>query len=271
MFQVGTHDLVSGALTGTATFPAAFAAIPSPPLVVPVVENFSADDPKLLIHAHVMDVTETGFEYELTGAPDTANYKLVYLAGSPEVLFAAITSMGRRVTQLPVFSGTPADTDRVGSLTRMSPIPQSYAWTVGAIKSLFAGRLAAVPAAPTSNLGDPLSFAIDANYLYVKLDTGAARIGLSTASWAISDAARKRETGSLACTSGQSVQTITFAGEFPVAPTLRFSIRNTAAGGKLMLHGMVTGRTTTTAEITLNADPDSADYYIDYEASSPQA
>lgn len=270
-FQTDSVDLVQDALTGTVTFPTAFASAPVPPLVIPDIQNDSADDPILLINCYVYDVTASGFSYQLDVAPPSGNYKLIYLAGSPSVFFGAVTALGKRLTGITEFTGTIGDTDRIPFVS-MSPLPRTFALTIAMLRQIFAGRLSAVPAAATSTTGPVMGMTVDGDYLYIRTSTGCARIGFSKGQWAISDKALKSQRATHECTSGDIVQTIEFPVPFegPELPRITFSIGNIEAGDKLLLHGMLTARTLTGCSITLNAAPDSADYTIDYEASIPQ-
>lgn len=270
-FLTGTHALANGADSGSVVFSPAFAGVP--PLVIPVVQNISdpLDPTILLLNASAFSVTATGFDFELDGTTNTANYVLQWMAGTPDMLFAAVTAVGRRLTELPKFTGTPADHD-VWPMARVSPVPQSVGITWATLKNYFVRKLPGVPAAPTVTAGDLLSMAVDSSYLYVRFSTGTARIPLHTTNWAISDASVKQVRGLHTCTTDQ-VQTITFPGgaNFGTPPTIRSAvIINTVAGAKQMLYGMVTAVTNTGFEFTLNSAPGAAgeanNYYLSYAA-----
>ncbi len=271
-FQVGTLNLGNGATSGTATYPTAFAATPIPPMVIGVVENFIDGSP-LLIHVQVTAVSATDFTFELSAATDSVNYVLYYLVGSPETLFAAATAIGKRGSQFAEFTGTLLDSDRL-LLTRMTPLPQTYALTMAILKATFMGKLAAIPSGPTATSGTTVAhIQVDDDYLYIRTPTKMGRVGLSTVQWAVGDKALKRQEGSHICTQTKA-QTITFPAAFTgvILPHVRWSLVNTAVGDKLLIYGMITGISLSGCEIFLTTEPDHAsNYVIHYEAILPLA
>ena len=268
-FQASEITLTNGQQTGSVVFPAAFAGTPTPPLVVPVIQNF-IDGSILALFAEVTSVSASGFTFKLTAPTDSGNYRLVYMAGSSDMLFAAITVNGQRLTQNTTFNGTLQDNDRIPFVS-MNPIPKSFALTIQALRNAFLSKLASAPSGPGAVGGSVSAIIATDDYLFVRTPSGYGRIGLSRVQWDLTDKARKYEEGSHQCTTAL-VQTITFGATFPVIPRVRLTFRNEASGDKLALYGTVTARSTTTCTVTLNAVPSNGtDYYIDYEATSPQA
>ena len=265
--QSAQISLSNGQQTGTVTFPTPFAFTPVPPLIIPVVQNFSADPTILQLWVTVTACDANGFDFRLSAPTNTANYNLIYQAGLPDALYVA--TQGRRLTDETVFSGTLAAGDLI-PMVQMAPIPQSFAMPISALQAAFPSNLAAAPSTPASTTGQVHSFLADDNYLYARTPSGVGRIGLSRTQWSLSDLALKTDRGSHLCTA-VITQTITFAATFPVIPHVQFVIRNTVAGDKLLLTGNITARSTTTATITLNAVPtNGTDYYIDWKAESAQ-
>lgn len=268
-FLTGTVSLGNGVSSGSVIFSPAFAGVP--PLVIPVVQNNSnpLDPTILLLNATSYSVTAAGFDFELDGSTNTANYVLTWIAGSPDILFAAITAVGRRLTDWPKFTGTPADHDII-PFAQVSPIARSLGINWSVFKTYFIRKLAAVPGGPTVTDGDLNAMTADANYLYVRISGGTARIPLSTTAWTISDAAKKRLVSTHTCTATQA-QTVLFGVTFAGIPKIIGpTLRNVVAGPKAVYHGIVTDVTATGFEYTLNAAIGSAgeanNYFLDYEA-----
>jgi hypothetical protein len=112
----GTSDLVAGQTLQEIVVPTAFPVVPQ--LITVVVLNTSADTTKLAISATVVGKSINGFTVVLTGAPNTANYKLGWSAyletgSSPIAPFrtgSAILTQGQLVQTIavsPVFSVLP--------------------------------------------------------------------------------------------------------------------------------------------------------------------
>ena len=92
--QTGTISLAIAETTGSVTFPLSFVALPV--INSPGIQNTSADNPKLTLFCLITGITLSGFTYQLSAPPDTANYKLSYQAEGP--------------VDLPATSSTPAST-----------------------------------------------------------------------------------------------------------------------------------------------------------------
>lgn len=255
------------AITGSINFVSAFSNGIVPKVVV-WVENTSGDTNKLLINAYVSAAatTNTTFTYVLDTVPDTGNYKLGYLASDDNAtLLTAVSLLGKRVTSMPLFTGTPASNDLVPFVS-MWPIPQSQALSFGRMQELFPSALASVPTTPSAS-GTANQFGVFGGYFYIRDGSQFYRVGVSGADWGAADVATKRLSATVALDSGVQTKSITYASAFTTEPRVTFSIKNTSGDtDKSILHGIQSAGSASGFTVTLNASTDSAYYSITYTA-----
>ena len=256
---------------GPIAFPVAF-DVGVVPEVALWVENTSGDTNKLLINAYVSSAvltTNTGFHYVLDAAPDSANYRLGYLASYGTTQLTAVSLLGKRITNMPLFTGTPASNDLVPFVS-MWPMPQSQALSFGRMQELFPSALAAKPTNPSAS-GTANQFGVFTDdgkeYFYIRGSDKFYRVGVSGVNWGAADVATKRLSATGALTIAQQVQTFTYASAFTTEPRVTFSIKNTSnAADKLVLHGFQSAGSESGFTVTLNEAPDSENYSITYTA-----
>lgn len=264
-FQYGSLSLSDGETSyADIPFPAAFAA--TPPVIIAIVENTSADVTKLLITATVVDKDNEKFTIELSGAPNSDNYTLVWLAGSNDLFFAAITQ-GRKITSIPTRSVPLSDDDKI-PWVRMSPVPLLEMMTWQTVRQNFPNLAASAPAAPTDP-GVANQIFLQDGRIFMHNGTRWVYTGVvDSSTWGGANVFTDFREDIIALTSGEQVQDITFLEAFETGTQLMITcqIYNVEAEDKLVLHGIVTSWDHTGFQLTLNAPPDSANYMVYYQA-----
>jgi len=267
--QSGLIALNSGVTSGgPISFTTPFGVVPA---VAVWVENTSSDTNKLLINAYVSaaNTTINEFSFVLDTPTDTDKYKLGYLAADINTVLTAVSLLGKRVTSMPLFTGTPSANDLVPFVS-MWPMPQSQALSFGKMQELFPSALANIPTTPSAN-GTANQFGVfndgSNDYFYIRGADKFYRVGVSGVNWGAADVATKRLSATVALDISVQTKSITYASAFTAEPRVTFSIKNTSGDGdKLVLHGFQSAGSTSGFTVTLNAAPDSANYYITYTA-----
>ena len=266
MFLIDAHTLNPASLTYVITFPAAFTSLPA--AVLPTINNYIDGNP-MDIDAEVTAITLSGFTVQLSAMPDTNNYVLNYIASSAGAVSGAGGVNGRKGSELPVFAGAITSSMYMVGVTN-EVIPQTVAFTVANLLSVFAGRLAGVPSSPNA-AGSALQLTIDGNYLYAHNGTKAGRVGLAFSEWGIPDTAKKVQTQHASLTSGTQTQTIVFPTAYDVADALPdicgVTISNTVDADPIdFISGMVRAVTRFGFTLILNNPPATGNYRVTYEA-----
>lgn len=260
--------LGSGATTADISFLTPFPVGVIPAVAVWVENTSSVATNKLLINAYVssaVPTTRTGFTYVLDTPTDTNDYQLGYLAADVTTALAAVSLLGKRVTSMPLFTGTPSANDLVPFVS-MWPMPQSQALSFGRMQELFPSALASEPTTPSAS-GTANQFGVFNGYFYIRDGSQFHRVGVSGADWGAADVATKRLSATVGLTTAQQVKSITYASPFTAEPRVTFSIKNTSGDtDKLVLHGFQSAGSASGFTVTLNAPTDSANYSITYTA-----
>jgi len=145
-------------------------------------------------------------------------------------------------------------------------MPQSQALSFGKMQELFPSALATEPGVPSAS-GTANQFGVFNDYLYIRGADKFYRVGVSGVNWGAADVATKRLSATVALDISVQTKSITYASAFTAEPRVTFSIKNTSGDGdKLVLHGFQSAGSTSGFTVTLNAAPDSANYYITYTA-----
>lgn len=256
----GTTALTSGTQEYTISFTPAF--VSAPDVIIAVVENTSADSPKLLIVANVIDKSATDFTVLLDSVPDSNNYVLAWVAGSASIIFQALVSAGKRISEIPLLSGDPLDGDYF-PIVHTSPVPTTNRILWSTIRSMFARRRSVPPPSPATS-GSTFDISVDANYFYIRNGSAWGRIPLETSNWTSGNLFIPQQEGILQLTSGISTVTITYPVAFTGSgtPHVLWSLRNTAPGNKLFLEGLITAESLSAFELSLNYPPDDSNYYL---------
>ena len=263
-YQGGTTNLSSGVQDYTVTFPTAFTATPG--VILPVVQNTSADAVKLLITAQVVASSATQFSVRISGAPNSNNYVLAWVAGDIATIFAAVSILGVRMSQLPVQSSAPGDNDYFPIVSTAS-LPVSKRLTFGVLATLFVNYVPTPPASPAAagSIGD---YATDTDYVYFHTGVQWGRIGLQLGSWDTGSAPIVQQEGTVTLVSGNAAPSFTFpvsfSGTTPAITGLIFG--NTAGGTNLMLAGQVASVSLSGFSLALNAEPDNSTYTLYWQA-----
>lgn len=181
MFQSGVQAIASGVTTGTITFPTTFDVVPTVQLVA--IRNISADGSKIFIGAEPTSRSTTGMTFLLHTATTTANYELVWLAGSTASILDAMSTLAARklsgyapANSLPANFQIPFLNNDQSNLALL---------TAAAFWGTVVSRAAAVPGAPNAGLvAGRMDLAVDADWLYIQGAAGWGRIPIEFAtSW----------------------------------------------------------------------------------------
>lgn len=119
----GSEALPAGATSLQVVFPNPLPT--TPPVVLCVVENVSADAVKLAISVVVTDSSATGFTASLSQETNSANYKLVWYVSDQATLVAMVNQAlnGRRITGLQ--TGMVVGDDDVLAVVQAYPTPHT--------------------------------------------------------------------------------------------------------------------------------------------------
>lgn len=263
-FDSGRYDLTNGQTDYTIPFGSAFGSVPD--VVVAVVEN-ATDDPFLVIAATVTGRSTTDFDIELSQAPDSANYDLVWFAGSPEIFFEVITQYQRRMTKLPAAEAVPKKQDLV-PFVQMSPVPRTMVLPWRLVEAYFTRYKSEAPNNPTDP-GEPGQWAMDANYIFFHNGTQWGRFPVQYVnSW--SDDFTFNETRRDEVTLPQAAtHSVVFSSSFPsgeIPSPKALIVKNTSAVGDTLYIGVqLTAVSIDGFTVALSGVPDSGDYKLFYE------
>lgn len=262
-FQSGTYALSNGVVDYTIPFPLTFTSPPG--AIIPAVFNI-IDGSSLLLVATVTDKSETEFSVRLDGTPDSNNYVLGWMAGESALLYAAVITIGKKVTDITRASTKPVDADLIPFVS-MSPLPASKAMTWEILRSAFVNYLADIPASANS-AGITGQFAANEDFIFFRLTTGWVQIPCLAGSWLTANPNRPEREGVAALTAGEIIQNITFDTPFDSGddPVVSVQIYNVAAGDKLVLSAMPIASSLSGFSVAMTAEPDTADYKIYYKA-----
>lgn len=181
MFQSGFSAIGSGTNIVEITFPTAFDVLPAVQLAV--IRNVSADGSKYFIGAEVTDCSTTSMEVALDTAPDTANYELVWLAGSTASILDAMSALAaRKLSGYATANSLPKNFQIPFLNTDQSSLSLL---TAAAFWGSLVSRAAAVPGAPNTGLvAGRMDMAVDANWLYIQGPSGWGRVPVEfSTSW----------------------------------------------------------------------------------------
>lgn len=262
-FDSGRYDLTSGQTSYTIPFGTAFGTAPD--VVVAVVEN-ATDNPFLTITVTVVGRSTTDFDIELSQAPDSNNYDLVWFAGSPEIFFEVITQYQRKMTKLPATQSVPNGQDLV-PFVQMSPVPRTMVLPWRLVEAYFTRYKAEAPNSPTDP-GEPGQWAMDANYIFFHNGTQWGRFPVQyVSSWAddftFNEFRRDEETLPQAATHSVVFSSSFPAGNTPVPKAL--FVKNTTGGDTLYIGVQLTALDLDGFTVALTGVPDSGDYKLFYE------
>ncbi len=257
-YQALTQDVVDVDVVFESELPSV------PELVIAVVENLSADDPKYLLEAFVVAKSTTGFSIRLSAAPNTGNYSLAWVAGSSAVIFQTLAAFGVKISALSIHATALLDSDYF-PFVHTNPIPVTKRLTWAVLRALFPNLKSGAPASPAApgSYGD---VAVSGVWFYAHNGTLWGRSRLFQTAWDVSAGDDPAQEGVTALVNGQKYIDIPFPVAFSARPYLKFSFRNLVDANTLMLTGLQISGNTTTARVQLNTAPDSGNYEIVWEA-----
>lgn len=262
-FDDGRYDLVSGQTSYTIAFGSAFGAAPD--VVVAQVEN-STDDPFLVIATTITARTTTTFNVELSVAPDSNNYDIVWFAGSAEIIFEVVNQYQQRLSKLPKAKAIPKAQDLV-PFVQMAPIPKTMMLPWGLLEENFT-RLRKSPPTSPSDPGDPGEWSLDGNYVFFHNGVSWGRFPVQyVSSWA-EDFTFNESRKSEVTLPQAATFSVVFASAFPSGniPTVKaLYVKNTTGGDTLYLGTQLTALSIEGFTIDLTGIPDSDDYILVYE------
>ena len=263
--QTGSSQLTNGVAELTVTYPAAFTTVPT--VVVGMVNNTT--DASTLILTAVLDTsTTTGFTVKFDAAPNSSNYYFDWIAGSMELVASTIQTIGRKLTEVPVKSGEPLDSDRF-IMIGAYPLPSTFTLNWASVKGLFA-KLVDAPASRTQAAAYG-SVALDSNYFYFRDTNYWVRVPREpVGAWTDAFLLKAARSGYASLSSGLQLHSISFATPFdsgnpPVIESL--VVQNLSAdAAKSVLTGMPVATTLSGFTLALNAATDSSSYKVAYRA-----
>jgi hypothetical protein len=157
----GSQSLVSGVQAVDVVFTdSPFTAAPQ--VVAAWVQNTSADANIQFIIAPVIAVSASGFTVQLSAAPPTNNYTLVWFAGDTNIIFTVLSS-GRKGSELPVCSNPAGGGYFIFISNAGQPTTTLLPW------STLAGKFANyVPTPPGSSTAAGVAgqWSVDSNFIY---------------------------------------------------------------------------------------------------------
>ena len=261
----GLSNLAANTQDGSIVFSSPFGAAPD--VVIAVVENTSADAVKLLITVEVVAKDANGFTYRLSGAPNTTNYKLAWVAGSAAVLFQ-FTAVGRKLSSLNSLESGILDDDYL-PVVHLFPVATSMRLRFAVLKALFPNLVVEPPTDPT----DPGQFgqmALGDNFFYLHNGVLWGRNTLQTSRWDLQSApaAIPAQCYVTPLVQGQAYIIVPFGTPYATTPLINFSFRNLVDGaGSVALSGVQTVGSTTGFRVDLNTAPPSGNYQMVWQAS----
>ncbi len=261
-YQQGITPIPDGVDTLSVEFPAAYTATPE--LVLAIVENVTDVSPTSY-SAMVTAKSSTGFTVYLDGVTSTANYNLVWMAGSASLLYKVVTAVGLNVASTPYINGTP-NANSYFVVVDMSGTPAVSRLKWSTVSTLFAKFVATPPSAPT-DAGSLGEWSVDTKYLYTHDGTLWGRFPRTTSNWDIEAPSELVQEGTAALVADTRTITITFAEPFGGPVLITFSFENVAVGTKQILTGLITARSQNGFTVTLNTTPDTDAYVMHWRAS----
>jgi len=165
MIAIGSIPLTSGQqVYNDIPFDVTFPTIPS---VAPVVMN-SQDLNPFAITAHLTGITTTTFSVELTVAPDTEEYQLVWMAATnASSVGQAGQIMGQLFTDQPFLSRLPLDTDRI-PIVSLESGAETRQLTWAQLRTLFPAIVAGVEGPGDGGSQLSVSWSDGGRYLLVR-------------------------------------------------------------------------------------------------------
>lgn len=267
--QSGSSAIASGARSHTVTFPVAYVGT-APELVLPGVKNNTNETPQALITAFVTEVTLTTFTVQLSGTTPSANYELMWWAGSAADALAMVTFYNQTFSQQPVAVAPLGTNDRLVLVRMSSGLPRTQQVRLELLDLRWVRRQT-VPATPET-AGTAMDLAIDADYLYARGPSYWHRIPLNPETSFADDQSiwpTRRGVVSLATADG-TVQSFTFAtpfssGDPPIMS--KCQIQNLSADSdKFAIVVLPSSTTLSGFTVMLSAIPPSDEYQLFYEA-----
>jgi len=266
-YKRGTLSLANGVSSAVIPFPTSFSI--TPPVVLAWVTN-QTDADYLQLSAWVRDPSAAGFNVDLSGVTDSANYVLNWIAGDIGTSVSVLQSQLRTVCSLARQEDEPLDDDEF-ILQTYYPTPNTKRVTWLVLKQLFP-RLVTAPSSPTSE-GDAGFIAFDDSYVYMHDGTMWFRVPRepSTTSWT-DIAIRPRRRYHVALSSGVASKDVVFATPFeagsdPIISSLL--IENLTDAEPMFIGAVVTDRNINGFTVKLTAAPDTGNYTLHYDAYQP--
>ena len=158
----GSQALSAGIQDVDVVFSPAFETAPS--IIIPVVNNSSADSVKYLLHAEEVAKSANGFSVRLSAPTNTAHYTLEWVAGDPTTMYQLTLATGVKVSDLPVTASLPDNADRI-PFTRMAPTPTTETIEWQLLRAAFPTLAMSAPGSSVAT-GVVNQIFIEGDYLY---------------------------------------------------------------------------------------------------------
>lgn len=265
-YQQGTANIGNGVTTTVVTFPVEMAATPAAILVS--IENTTDASPLQHLDPTVKAKSTTGFTVEYSASTSTANYKLVWWAGSTMPVYQGVVSETVKISALPAYASAPHPSGYIPYVSMVgTPTTERVTWAV--LYGLF-GRLTSVP----TNVNTPGvagNWAVDSEFLYSHDGTLWGRTPRVTSNWDIDTLVELVQEGTEDLTAGEQTLSVVFETAYSDVPHVTVGFENTSVDNpKQVLIGIVSARSTTGFSVLLNTTPDTVNYKMHWRATGPQ-
>lgn len=173
MLQSGSQFIPQGNTTVLVSFPTSFATLPA--VVLAAVRNLSADVSKAFISVEPVSQSSAGFTANLSAAPGTANYELVWMAGdASQMLDLLSNTMGRKLSSYGPLATLLGSGFQIPVLTT-DPVPTLKLLSEDAFWGSVVRKAASIPSSATQDGRTGLVITTDDAWGYIGGTTGWGR------------------------------------------------------------------------------------------------
>ena len=263
-FQSDTDAIGNGVDELVVTFAPPFGGTPD--FVIAIVQNL-VDSPALAIQAQASAVSSTGFTADFNATTDSANYELSWIAGDTALVFAAITKLGTRITDLPTPSRELKPQDSIAVVQNDSTNEVLFM----DFESAFMLKNATPPTAST-DAGRVSQIAYDSTGAYLYTGTSWIRLGSvgHPTDWSIDAvlSTKPAQGGTVALSNTDVDVDVVYDNAFPSdgsAPVVTFSLETTDVS-PTAIYGFITATSLTGFTVTFSTAIDTVNWQFSWHA-----
>lgn len=269
MLQSGSQFIPQGATSVLVTFPTPFPTTPA--VVLTMVRNLSADVSKAFINVEPVGQSSTTFTASLASGPATANYELVWMAGSASQMLDLLSNtIGRKLSSYGLMASLQGSEFQIPALVT-DPVPALKLISESAFWASVVRRAASVPTSATDGGRTGLVFATDGAWGYIGGEAGWGRFPVDySPAWDAKPFFVPFREGEqqITAVSGQISYRIDFDTPFAAdpAPKIQISLSNLSGGNVELLTWQLTTIDLSGFVITFNSPPSNNDLAVYYMA-----